>query len=340
MNKDALTAPEVAEILKVAQNTVYELVKRGELNCYKIGRKMRFTYEDVQEYINRSRNTARGLAEKHPAEQDYSGEKQSAEKIYIGQKEIKPSAASSVAGSKHMKHAVFKLCGHDEILDVLAKYMNVQSPNIRIERLHKGSYDSLVALYKDEVIAAASHMWDARTNSYNYPYITKMLPGCRVVAVRVANRSEGFYVAAGNPKNITSWDDLRRSDLVIANREPGAGTRILLDEHLQILGIPGSHLQGYGITHLSHMSVAGSISRGEADFGIGTEKTALNTRGVDFIPLQMEHYDLIVKKENFQDERIQLMLRILQSGEFREQFSYMNGYDVSEMGKVLEPDVF
>ena len=67
-NKDALTAPEVASILQIAQNTVYELVKRGELNCYKIGRKMRFTYDDVQAYIEQSRGGSGRKAESVSAE--------------------------------------------------------------------------------------------------------------------------------------------------------------------------------------------------------------------------------------------------------------------------------
>lgn len=329
-NKDALTAPEVAKLLKVAQNTVYELVKRGELNCYKIGRKMRFTYDDVQEYINHSRNSGRNFKDvKAEEKRDGSPPERRSQTV-----------PDITIGNPAPEHVGFKLCGQDEILDVLAKYMNTQEPDVRAERIHKGSYDSLVALYKDQVIAAASHMWDARTDSYNYPYIEKLLPGCPVAVIRVAKRSQGFYVAEGNPKGIASWDDLRRKDLVIANREAGAGTRILLDEHLQAMDISGGGIPGYYRTYLSHMSVAGAISKGEADFGIGTEKTALNMRGVDFVPLQMECYDLVVKKENFQDERVQLMLRILRSEDFKEQFSYMNGYDVGEMGKVLSPEAW
>ena len=325
MNKDALTAPEVAGILKVAQNTVYELVKRGELNCYKVGRKMRFTYEDVQEYIQRSKNISY-ILKKSPSSEQVLDEKATDRKIPSG-----AAGRSQFAGTE-----AFRLCGHDEILDVLAKYMTLKAPGIGIERIHKGSYDSLSALYKEQVTAAASHMWDGRTDTYNLPYIEKMLPGCPVILIHLAKRSQGFFVAQGNPKGISSWEDLRRPDLRLANRELGAGTRILLDEHLLQMGIDGDGIWGYQSQYLSHMSVAGSISKGEADFGIGTEKTALNMRGVDFVPLQMEEYDLVVKKQNLKDERVQLMLQILQSESFREQFQYMNGYDVSEMGKIVE----
>ena len=48
MNKDAMTAVEVAEMLNIAKNTVYVLVKRGELDCYMVGRKMPSTMLDFQ----------------------------------------------------------------------------------------------------------------------------------------------------------------------------------------------------------------------------------------------------------------------------------------------------
>ena len=35
-NKEALNAMEVAELLNITKNTVYELVKRGEIPAYKL----------------------------------------------------------------------------------------------------------------------------------------------------------------------------------------------------------------------------------------------------------------------------------------------------------------
>ena len=54
-NTKALTVQDVAEILKIAKNTVYELIKRGEINSYKVGRKVRFTLSDVEDYIKNNK---------------------------------------------------------------------------------------------------------------------------------------------------------------------------------------------------------------------------------------------------------------------------------------------
>ena len=54
---ESLTAPEVAELLKITKNTVYELVKRGELPGYKVGKKLRIDKTDVESYINNQKVT-------------------------------------------------------------------------------------------------------------------------------------------------------------------------------------------------------------------------------------------------------------------------------------------
>ena len=50
-SKESLNAIEVAEILNITKNTVYELVKRGELPGYKVGKKLRIDRSDVDNYI-------------------------------------------------------------------------------------------------------------------------------------------------------------------------------------------------------------------------------------------------------------------------------------------------
>ena len=52
----SLSTLEVAEILHVSKSTIYELIRRGEINSYKVGRKIRFTQDDVDAYIARSRH--------------------------------------------------------------------------------------------------------------------------------------------------------------------------------------------------------------------------------------------------------------------------------------------
>ena len=45
---DALRVEDVTRILHVSRNTVYKLARKGELPSYRVGRQMRFRYDDVR----------------------------------------------------------------------------------------------------------------------------------------------------------------------------------------------------------------------------------------------------------------------------------------------------
>lgn len=182
---------------------------------------------------------------------------------------------------------------------------------------------------------ATAHMWDGKTGEYNVPYIERMLPGTPAVIIRLASRIQGFYVAKGNPKNIKDWNDLCRSDITIINRERGSGTRILLDEHLRKMGISGKSINGYMREFHSHLAIASSVARGDADLGIGNEKSCLQVQGIDFIPIQKEQYDMVIKKEDLNLPVFDAVFEILHSDEFKFELQGLGGYDLTELGKVI-----
>ena len=51
MKEKLLTAKEAAEILKVKKNTVYDMIKRGDLKASKLGKQLRIRQEDLDVYI-------------------------------------------------------------------------------------------------------------------------------------------------------------------------------------------------------------------------------------------------------------------------------------------------
>jgi excisionase family DNA binding protein len=52
MNDDILTIPEVAELLRVAEKTVYTLAQRGEIPAFKVGGQWRFSRGAIQAWID------------------------------------------------------------------------------------------------------------------------------------------------------------------------------------------------------------------------------------------------------------------------------------------------
>lgn len=312
-----LTPQEVADILKITKNTVYELIKRGELSGYRVGKKVRVDVKYVEEYKNRTKNRKTGA---HSTSDINS---------------LLLAKTNPLNYEEFPAEKGFVICGQDVLLDILSRYLEQHPKGVRTLRSYVGSYNGLYALYQGDVQLATAHLWDGDTGRYNIPYVRRMLPGIPAVIIHLASRMQGFYVAKGNPKGIKDWEDLKRPDITMINREKGSGTRILLDEHLRLLGIPGKSIQGYSRECLSHLAVASTVARGGADFALGNEKTGLQVQGIDFIPLQKERYELVIKKEDMDKPPFEAIVEILRSQEFKMELAGIGGYELSETGKII-----
>ena len=301
------TAEEVAKILRISRFTVYELIKRGELIAYKAGRKMRIDGADLANYKKKTKGAAPFV-----------------------QNTTMPST-----GSVFDIQTGLILCGQDVVLDILTRQLERQMRTIRVLRQYAGSLDGLISLYNRTVNLATVHLWDADTNEYNLPYVRRYLPGMRATIINLVYRMEGFYVAPGNPKQISTWADLCRSDVRFVNRERGSGARVLIDEHLRKLDIDSRHIIGYEKEEMSHLAVASCVARGDADVGVGTEKAAMQVQNAEFIPLQKERYDMVILKQDLEKPHFQALITILRSNAFQQEVAGMGGYDLSRMGDVM-----
>lgn len=300
------TPEEVAKLLKISRFTVYEMIKRGDLAAYRIGRKVRVEAPDLDNYIQASKGASpAAVAQEPPADQGA------------------PAASDLV------------LCGQDVLLDMLTRHLERQIPPVRCLRNYVGSFGGLIALYRGTANVVTAHLWDSDSDTYNVPYVRRFLPGQRAQIINLCYRMAGFYVPKGNPKQINAWEDLARLDIRLVNREPGAGARVLLDEKLRQLNIQASGILGYDQEEMSHLAVASAVARGAADVGIGIEKAAQQVSGVDFIPLQKERYDLIIRKEDAAKPAFQLLLAILRSEAFRKELQGVGGYDLAKTGQLI-----
>lgn len=80
----------------------------------------------------------------------------------------------------------------------------------------------------------------------------------------------------------------------------------------------------------SHLAIASTVAGGDADVGMGNEKVSMQVRAVDFIPLQKERYELVIKKEDLSKPYMQAVLEIVQSHEFKKELTGLGDYDVSD----------
>jgi molybdate-binding protein len=60
--------------------------------------------------------------------------------------------------------------------------------------------------------------------------------------------------------------------------------------------------------------------------------------GLEFLPLRWERYDLLVSKERFFEESVQLFLGLLHEKSFKKTTTGLEGYDLSLCGKIVFPE--
>lgn len=329
------TTEEIARLLKISKLKVYDLIKKGELPSYRVGKQMRVDLSDLEAYKQHSRS---GASSAPPAG---SGAAPSA--LPQAPFTLPPATFSTPLHLSQQpvptaKSAGFNIVitGQDMSLDILATHLERSLSSARPLRSYAGSLDSLIAMYHGESDIVSTHLLDGDTGEYNLPYIRKLLVGFSYIVVHMLARSAGFYVQKGNPKNITGWPDLQREGLTLINRELGSGARVLLDEQLRLHGIRSAVLNGYSSEENSHLAVAGVVARGEADVGIGTEKAARIIDGVDFIPLIKERYDLVMIKKPEHEQWMNSVIDILRSPGFKNELGSIHaGYDLMDTGRVI-----
>ena len=181
---------------------------------------------------------------------------------------------------------------------------------------------------------AGAHLLDAEDGSYNISYIKKYLPDEKVWVINLVMRDQGLIVPKGNPKHITSIEDLKDKGLSFINRQPGSGTRILLDYKLKALQISPVDIKGYENDEYTHMSVAVAVLSGRADAGLGIMSAAL-ALDLDFIPVVTEEYDLIIPDRFYHTRKVQIMLKTIQTQDFKERVMSLGGYDTGKTGRVI-----
>ena len=328
MKEKLLTAKEAAEILKVKKNTVYDMIKRGDLKASKLGKQLRIRQEDLDVYIQYG-------SQAKVVDSMQTGHNSNIDKAEFEKNILNiPSGPADMTGrnkitQKGMANQII-ICGQDMILDLLANRLN-QCVEENVFRSYKGSYNGLYAMYQGEVNVATAHLWHGKTNSYNIPYISSMLPGTDVIVLHLLKRKQGFYVKKGNPKRIQSFEDLKRADVTIVNREPGSGVRVLVDEKLRQAGISTQEVNGYQKVVNSHLEAAATVNRGEADVAVGSEKHSLSVPGIDFIFIQEESYDMVIRKEDLTKKPYQKMIEIIRSTEYQKEVAGLGSYNVENM---------
>jgi len=234
-----------------------------------------------------------------------------------------------------LERTIFCIGSHDLTLDLLAQFL--AQHDRRFASANVGSQGGLIALKRGEAHLAGSHLLDPATGEYNISSIRQYMPDIPVKVTALVGRDQGLLVKKGNPKGVKTLGDLTKPHVRFVNRQRGAGTRVLLDYHLNQMGMSPDSIVGYTREEYTHLGVAAAVASGRADCGLGIAAAA-QALDLDFIPLFQERYDLVIPKLFADDNLLAPLFKLMADPAFRNAVSHLRGYDVSVMGTIILED--
>ena len=224
------------------------------------------------------------------------------------------------------------LGSHDLTIDLMAEFLSRQGIHLASGNL--GSQGGLIALARGEAHFTGCHLLDPESGEFNVAYVKRYLEAMPATIVTLAGRQQGLITAPANPRTLARLEDLAGEDVTFVNRQRGSGTRILLDYHLSLAGVPSSTIVGYEREEYTHLGVAAAVASGRADVGLGI-RAAAAALDLGFVPLFEERYDLVIPAEFYASTKLRPLLDLLENAEFRSAVGALPGYDVSPMGNVV-----
>ncbi|HTX26790.1 MAG TPA: molybdopterin biosynthesis protein [Streptosporangiaceae bacterium] len=239
-------------------------------------------------------------------------------------------------GPDEIAGTIVAIGSHDLVLDLASSALRADNPMVTLASSNVGSLGGLIALRDGLCHIAGSHLLDPDSGEYTLPYVDRVFgaAGPDVAVVRLAERSQGLMVAAGNPLGIEGLADLCRPGVRYVNRQRGAGTRVLLDVMLGRLSLAPSLVEGYAREEPTHLAVAAAIASGRADAGLGI-MAAARAFGLDFLPLVTEPYDLVIAPGAMTSPQLAPLWWLLKSDRFKASVEELGGYSAKEMGRRL-----
>ncbi len=249
--------------------------------------------------------------------------------------ELEHVLADALDGSRHVLTIV---ASHDLALPLLRDLAS-QAHGLHIDLRFAGSLDALAALAQGRCLVAGLHVPPLPGGSALFAAAMKPLlkPGQHML-IGCVRRKQGLMVAAGNPLGITGLADLAlrpgRAPRFV-NRQPGSGTRLLVEHLLAEQGLAGSAISGWASPpEDSHLALAAALASGAGDVGPGIEAAAA-AFGLGFVPLVDEDYFLVCLKDTLDHPAVAKLRAALAGDAWAQALQALPGYAPSQAGQVL-----
>lgn len=193
---------------------------------------------------------------------------------------------------------------------------------LRIKSMNVGSTGALAAARRGECDLAGIHLLDPDSGEYNRPFVEAargelvLAPGYGRMQCLVHRSGDVRF--AGQTAEGALRAALEDPGCRMVNRNPGSGTRILLDRLLSTVrqvagGGPESapaQPPGYGVQVRSHNAVCAAVADGRADWGVAIEVVA-RLYDLSTIPLTEERFDFVIPRRRRARPPVQAFVNLL-----------------------------
>ena len=218
---------------------------------------------------------------------------------------------------------------------VAALHEQLQQRGLGVDLRYRSSLEAVAALAHGDCDIAGFHVplgtFEAAAAQQYRPWLNPL----DHALVQLAVRTQGLFVAAGNPLGVRELVDVARHGLRFVNRPVGSGTRVLTDLLLAQSGLASEQINGYHTTELTHAAVAAFVASDMADVGLGVQ-TAAHRFGLHFIPLLKERYFFAVNRRHLDSPRLRPILQVMQTPAFKARVAALKGYEASHTGRLLD----
>jgi putative molybdopterin biosynthesis protein len=196
--------------------------------------------------------------------------------------------------------------GFDHVLGLLVEQ------EFRVKSIPVGSTAGIGALVRGEGDVAGIHLLDESSGEYNEPFLPDGVRLVRGYGRRqgIAFRHDDELLAGKTFEDIIAVT--RGSERRMINRNPGSGTRILIDG---LLG--GSQPDGYLHQARTHHGVAAAIQQGRADWGMTLDTVAARA-GLSFVFVADERYDVAIREDRWDRPAIIALRQLLEDPAVRD----------------------
>ncbi len=240
---------------------------------------------------------------------------------------LRSGLARVVADARDERYQLLTVrASHDLALPILQQQV-AEGADLHLDIGFQGSVDALRALNDRQCLVAGFHVAAPEAASPVFARALKPLlkPGLHQL-IACSQRMQGLMLRQEHAALVRGFPDIVRHRLRFVNRQPGSGTRMLVDHLIREHSVKSDSLFGehHHVEH-THVAVALCIASGVADVGVGVEAAAVQF-GLRFIPLVEESYFLACLTPNMEHPAVQRLRAVLAGERWRDILVGLSGY--------------